>query len=198
MPHATRIEALIEKSRQGISEALGKLLEECRPYLLLIAREELQPQLQAKLGASDLVQHTFLLAINHFDQFNGSSREELQGWLRAILRSVLMGTARSFTGTAKRDSGRETQLEQAEKGTSWLVDPGPNPSSVLDRAEQESKALRAIELLPEHYRQVLLLHHRDGLCFEEIGRRMNRSPDAIRMLWTRAVVQLGKTVDDAP
>jgi RNA polymerase sigma-70 factor (ECF subfamily) len=43
-------------ARAGSREALGEVLEACRGYLLLLAQEELDPALQAKGGASDLVQ----------------------------------------------------------------------------------------------------------------------------------------------
>ncbi len=39
----------------GTPEALALLLEDCRSCLLLIANEELDTDLQPKLGASDLV-----------------------------------------------------------------------------------------------------------------------------------------------
>jgi RNA polymerase sigma-70 factor (ECF subfamily) len=47
-------------ARKGSREALGRLLETCRPYLLLVANNELDRDLQAKAGASDLVQETFI------------------------------------------------------------------------------------------------------------------------------------------
>ena len=49
-------------ARAGSREALGRVLESCRGYLLLIAQQELDPALQARGGASDLVQQTFLEA----------------------------------------------------------------------------------------------------------------------------------------
>jgi RNA polymerase sigma-70 factor (ECF subfamily) len=48
-------EALIRSARAGSAEALGKILETCRLYLMVIANAELDPELQAKFAASDLV-----------------------------------------------------------------------------------------------------------------------------------------------
>ena len=64
-------------AQAGSREALGQVLEACRAYLLLIAREELDPALQAKGGASDLVQQTFLEAQRDFARFQGDSRSLL-------------------------------------------------------------------------------------------------------------------------
>src|SRR5262245_22320921 len=46
-------------ARTGSPEALGAALEACRLYLLGIADRELDGELRAKGGASDLVQETF-------------------------------------------------------------------------------------------------------------------------------------------
>jgi RNA polymerase sigma-70 factor, ECF subfamily len=44
--------------------------------------------------------------------------------------------------------------------------------------------------LPPDDQAVVLLRHFDCLSFEEIGRRLDRSPDAARKLWGRAIVRL--------
>ena len=64
-------------ARDGCRDALGKALESCRRYLLCVARHELDLSLQAKGGASDLVQETFLEAHRDFDRFRGDSEVEL-------------------------------------------------------------------------------------------------------------------------
>jgi hypothetical protein len=42
----------LAEARAGSREALGRVFEECRPYLLRIAQPQLDPDLQAKGGAS--------------------------------------------------------------------------------------------------------------------------------------------------
>src|SRR5262249_25191343 len=54
------VAARLNAARAGSAQALGEALEACRGYLLQIARQELDADLQAKGGASDLVQETFL------------------------------------------------------------------------------------------------------------------------------------------
>ena len=55
---------------------------------------------------------------------------------------------------------------------------------------------QALARLPPEYREVILLRHREELPFAEIGRRMNRSADAARMLWSRAFNRLAEELDD--
>jgi len=44
--------------------------------------------------------------------------------------------------------------------------------------------------LPDDYREVIILRHLEGLSHDEISRRLNRSPGAVRMLWVRALAHL--------
>jgi RNA polymerase sigma-70 factor (ECF subfamily) len=177
-------------ARAGSREALGQALEAFRGYLLLLAQEDLDPALRAKGGASDLVQDTFLEAQRDFHQFHGNSEEELRAWLRQLLRHNLADFTRRYRGTGKRGVGREQPLDAggsaAEPGAG-LAAPDPSPSRVTAAQEQAEALRRALERLPEDYRQVLLLRHQEKLAFKEIARRMGREPPAVRKLWSRAI-----------
>ena len=89
-------------ARQGSPEALGEALEACRAYLLVIANRELDPRLNAKGGASDLVQETFLEAQRDLAGFHGSSEAEWRGWLRQMLVHNLANFVRRYRDTDKR------------------------------------------------------------------------------------------------
>ena len=91
----------IHQARAGSPEALGQLLDGCRGYLMRIARDELDPRLQAKGGASDLVQETFLEAQRDFAAFTGDSEAELLAWLRHRLRYRVAKFVRSYRQTAE-------------------------------------------------------------------------------------------------
>ncbi len=180
------------QARAGSSEALGRLLEEARQYLLLIANEELPADLRAKVGASDLVQETFLRAQEHLPQFHGSTPEELFVWLRRILLNHLANCTRHYRGTAKRQVARElaltaTPLAQLRDVLASEVD---SPSAQLAAGEETDEIDRALAQLPEHCRQTIHWRNRDGLTFVAIGQRLGRSEEAVRKLWVRAIVQL--------
>lgn len=74
---ARRGEEWIRAARDGSLEALGRLLDNFRPYLLRLANAELDARLQAKLSGSDLVQKTFLEAQHLFERFHGNLAGDL-------------------------------------------------------------------------------------------------------------------------
>jgi RNA polymerase sigma-70 factor (ECF subfamily) len=99
---ATSFEELIGSARNRSQEALGRLLDACRPYLLLVANQQLRPELRAKVGPSDVVQETFLRAADKFVQFQGSTEPELLAWLRRILLNHLANVGVELSQTRKR------------------------------------------------------------------------------------------------
>ncbi len=183
----------VAAARAGSPEALGKALDACRAYLLRIANQELDPDLRAKGGASDLVQETFLEAQHDFPRFQGASADELRGWLRRILLNNLANFTRQYHAVAKRRVQREVALDA---GTSsggpgaGLAGDTPTPSRQAMAHELNEALQGALERLPENYRQVLTWRHQDQLSFEEIGRRLQKTANAARLLWLRAVERL--------
>src|SRR4051812_35536174 len=96
-------------AQAGSRDALGQALEACRGYLLLIAQQELDPELQAKGSASDLVQQTFLEAQRDFAGFQGATQEALQAWMRRLLLNNLANFRRDLHRDKRRVS-REVAL----------------------------------------------------------------------------------------
>jgi RNA polymerase sigma-70 factor (ECF subfamily) len=188
-------------ARAGSREALGQVLETFRGYLLLVAGRELDAELRAKGGASDLVQDTFLEAQRDFGCFHGNSADELRAWLRRLLLNNVANFTRQYRQRAKRQVSREVPLEAGgsshERGAGLAADI-LSPSGQVVAQEQAEALARAMERLPPDYRQVLALRHEQKLTFAQIGEQMQRSANAARMLWLRAVERLQKELGMAP
>jgi RNA polymerase sigma-70 factor (ECF subfamily) len=184
----------LEAAREGSAEDLGKALEACRDYLLLVARRDLGTDLNAKAGASDLVQETFLGAQRNFGQFAGESPDELRAWLGVILKNNLANFRRRYREVGKRQVAREVSLPIDQGGggdpLQSVAADATSPSGFVMRIEREQAMLSALNRLPERYRHVVLWHHHERLTFEEIGRRLQCSSEAARKLWPRALIRL--------
>ena len=192
---------LIQSTRAGSADALGRLLEGCRAYLLLVANRHLGPDLQAKGGASDLVQVTVLDAIRDFAHFHGNTDTELLQWLRRLLRNNLADFTRQYRDTAKRQIGQEVRLEggdsSAERG-GGLAAAWPSPSGEAMANEQAEAIRRAVERLPDDYRRVLVLRYQDERSFDEIGDLLGLTANAARKLLLRAVERVQRDLEAPP
>jgi RNA polymerase sigma-70 factor (ECF subfamily) len=170
------------------------MLAGCRQYLLMIANEVIGPELRAKLGASDLVQDTFLEAQRHLAIFRGTSNAEMRAWLRRILECRLANIRRSYLATEMRAANRELTLDPspAEPGAliGSLKSRAPSPSNHAVRNEWSTALEEALTRLPERYRHAVAWRHIEQLSWDEIGRRMGCTADAARKVWSRAIQQL--------
>jgi RNA polymerase sigma-70 factor (ECF subfamily) len=181
---------LIRQARAGSREALGRLLDGYRRYLLRIASEDVDPSLRAKGGASDLVQETFLEAQRDFGEFDGDSEAELLAWLRQRLRYRVGKFIRGYRQTAKRAAGREVPLGDGDSPSASGAIPAAgqlSPSDCVLAEERDLLLAEALKRLPEEYRRVIDLRYRRGLSFEAIGDVLARTPNSARKLWARAI-----------
>ncbi len=194
---------LLVQARAGSSPALGQLLERYRCYLNLLVRLRIGAQLQSKVDASDVVQETFLEAHRRFARFRGTTEAELLGWLRGILAGTLSHLTDHYLGTQRRNLRLECRLldalvEPSHIREKALVSAQSSPSQQAARREQAALLANALDQLPQPYREVILLHHFQGLTFGEAARHMGRTVESVKKLWPRALARLGQTMGAAP
>jgi RNA polymerase sigma-70 factor, ECF subfamily len=188
-------EQLLQQARAGNEAARDLLLELYRNYLRVLARALIGQALQVRLDASDLVQETFLKAHREFAQFLGGGERELIGWLRQILVRTLANQAKHHHARG-RDVRRQESLEAALDRSSLAVQAAlaaPSAASPSTRAVRREEAVLladALARLPADYRDVFILRNLEQVPVEQVAVRMGRSVNAVRKLWTRAMLEL--------
>ena len=183
------IQDLIDRGRGGDSAALSELFQHCQDYLLFIANHQLDSDLKSKLGASDIVQQTLMVAHRKFQQFQGSTREDLLAWLRGILANDLRQTRRHYKKVDKRQIEREDKANAAT-GFPETADSIYTPGTQASIAEESKRLNAAIAGMSQQYQAVLRMRNWQQLSFAEIGATIGKSADAARKIWTRAVIEL--------
>lgn len=181
------LRATLDAARRGCAESEARLIETCRAYLLSIANKGIESGLRPKVAASDAVQETIIEAQRDLSQFRGESEAELLAWLRKILQNNLSDAKRRYFETGKRDLTREQSLASGEPLTKKQPE---SASNVVSRDEEAERMRALVAALPDDYQQVIRLRNWELKSFEEIGSAMDRSAEAARKLWGRAITQL--------
>ncbi len=165
-------------------------MQELQRFLEMTARHNLGEDLKTKIGASDIVQLSFLRVVEHFEKFRGSSSAELHAWLKTIVLNEINNTRRGFH-TDKRNVKREKSFDaNGSRGPGMTAaDTNLTPSSEALSAERVELFHEMLEQLPPDYALVIRLRSIDQMTFKEIGERMNRSEDAVSKLWYRAMIK---------
>jgi RNA polymerase sigma-70 factor (ECF subfamily) len=189
---------LIDRARHGSRSSLGHLLQQYRNYLVVLAATQIERRLQPRVSPSDVVQETMLRAHKNFGQFRGTTEQELLAWLRQILVNNLAKFVEQHMLAARRDVRREVSIERLgaalEQSTiqlaALLPDAEKTPSMAVEQREEAVVLADRLSQLPADYREVLVLRNLQGLPFEEVAAKIERSVGATRMLWLRAIEKL--------
>jgi RNA polymerase sigma-70 factor (ECF subfamily) len=201
-PAAPDLDALLVLARGGDAEALGRLLERYRHYLLLLCDLQIGRRLQSKAEAADVVQETFLEAYRDFGQFRGGGEGQLLAWLRQVLARNLANLVRHYLHTQGRDVRLEQELAHELDRSSGELDGAlaaqqSTPSEQAARREQAVLLADALAGLPQDYREAIVLRHLQGLSFPEVARRMGRSVASVEKLWARGLGKLRRLLTEA-
>ncbi|MCA9224014.1 MAG: sigma-70 family RNA polymerase sigma factor [Planctomycetales bacterium] len=182
---------LIARARTGDSEALGRLLEQHRPFLRLLAARQLDDRTAVRVDASDLVQLTFLEAQRDFSQFHGDREEQLLAWLKTMLRNNLGEVIQQHVRAEKRSTNREQPLETppgSQRQAEWeFAAEQSSPSQRVMRGEAAVRLAQAIENLAEPQREAIRLRYLEGYTLKQLAERMERSETAVAGLLKRGL-----------
>jgi RNA polymerase sigma-70 factor (ECF subfamily) len=175
---------------------IEETFEKVRPYLRLLAQTNLGERLKQKVDASDVVQQTLLQAHEDRDQFNGDSEPQLVAWLKQILRNRLIDMARHWKGQ-KRDLNRDVNLQQKvddsfRRVDDWLTMSQTSPSMAAEGKEMIVLLSAAVEKLPEELREVVVMHHLQGMKLVEISRVVGCDETTVGRRLFRGVKKLGE------
>jgi RNA polymerase sigma-70 factor (ECF subfamily) len=183
-------EALLNAAKSGNDDALGELIEEFRPLLRAEAMQSLA-EVQARVGASDVVQLTWWSAFRAFPRFEGDV-DAFIGWLRNIHECNIKDAVRDQHAD-KRAIGREV----AASGV-LPVAPGKitTASQRLVRREQQEQMDACLKQLPVAQREAIRLRFYEGLAVAEIVERMGRSETAVAGLLKRGLSTLRQLMKD--
>lgn len=201
VPDPTELQSVIEEAisaiREGDPSELGLLVDIYRPYLLKMAASQLDGNIAIKFAPSDAVQETMLQATRDFPQFRGATETELRHWLQTILLRTLADVHRRYRQSKKRKLSLEVRVNSQTRSPfqMQLTSREPNPSAGLRREESAVELQQGISRLSEEHQAVIRLRNFDRLPFEEIGKRLNRTPEASRKLWCRAIDRLSEELE---
>lgn len=169
-------------------------------YLRMLARTRMRQAYRAKLGTSDMVQQVMVQAVEHLDDFRGSTEAEFRGWLRQILCRHLCHLDRDLHRD-KRDIRRERSMEQKLAHSSLrleglLAGQGASPSQNAAQGEFVLQVAAAIEQLPETQREAVRMHYLEDLTLREVASRLDKSTGAVAGLLHRGMKTLRKQLGE--
>jgi len=119
---------------------------------------------QNREEAEDLVQETFAKALKGFSSFQLGTN--FRAWMYRILRNTFLTsrTGLKATMTVPLEGEEEERLEPAERDT---------PETILFARSSHETLQKAIDELPVHFREILLLCEVEEMSYQEISETLS-------------------------
>jgi RNA polymerase sigma-70 factor, ECF subfamily len=115
-----------------------------------------------RAAAEDLVQETFLKAFKAFSSFQQGTN--FRAWMYRILRNTFLNSQAGIKATSSLDDEEDATFEPHTAHT---------PESILLARDQQEKIRAALEQLPVHYREIILLCDLEEMSYQEISQALS-------------------------
>lgn len=183
--------------KENEARDIALLLERYRPLLRAIAAGQIDLLLQAKVDPSDVVQDVCMEVMKSADKLPASHSTRFSSYLRRVISNKLHDLKRRFVSSHKRSVHRE-QLDD-EMDVARVVDAETESIDILGNLVDEellNRTRAALRSLPFEVQKVIFLRYIKKMTYAEIGERVNRSADDVRMFVKRWLERLKHEVDN--
>lgn len=184
-----RTQELVAQAQEGDTLALDQLCDVYTERVRRIVRFRMGPELRSHLESMDLVQEALVEAVMDLDQFRYSSEGDFLRWLSRIVENTIRDNV-DKAHAAKRDIRKQVPLDHAGRPIfdARLPVATTTPSVVVSLREDLDRLEKAMDQLKPEYREVIVLAKIEGLPCQEIAERLGKTPAAVAMLLSRAIV----------
>ena len=142
----------------------------------------------------DLVQNTFVAALPKIGELRPESAASLLNWLSVIAVNQIKD-AYGHQHAARRDIRKEQPVDATTpRDAAVAQDSTHRPDRIAQRAEIRELLDSAIANLPADQRQAVVLRDYCGESWERVGRELQRSSDAARVLHQRAWIRIRRAL----
>jgi RNA polymerase sigma-70 factor (ECF subfamily) len=202
---AAETNRLLRRAVEGDAESWGATVEVHRVRLRRMIALRLDPRLQGRIDASDVVQEAFLEAAERLAEYLKNPTMPFYLWLRFLAGQRLVTLHRHHFGVKMRDAGREVSLYRGHlpETTSaalaaQLLGQQTSPSVAAVRAELKIRLQEALNSLDTIDREVLALRHFEHLDRAETAAVLGIQESAVSKRYVRALKRLKDVLKQYP
>lgn len=186
-----RFARLVARACGGDRDAAGELIVNHLAEVDAWLRKNCDPRALGHESHGDVLQSVVGDLLAGLPAHEYRSQCSFRAWIFQIARNKLIDKYRYHTAQCRYVS---RELGTFESDSSSQINAFAirerSPSEAASLREDAGRLARALEKLPQDYREVLLFAQFDGLGHREIAERMGRTEMASRTLLRRALVRL--------
>ena len=178
--------SLLLQAREGDRAAVNRLVARYLPALRRWAHGRLPVSARDLADTDDLVQVCLLQTLDQVRAFEPRRPGSFLAYLRRVLQNRILDEIRR----SRRGPAREELSDD-------IPEPGPSPLERTVGREAVAAYEAALARLPEEQQEAVVMRIELGFSYPEIAEALGSpSPNAARMLVSRAVLRLAEGIDE--
>jgi RNA polymerase sigma-70 factor (ECF subfamily) len=204
-PPPGQVPDLVARVSAGDREAIVELLGRYRARLRRMVALRLDPRLQGRVDASDVIQEGYLDAMRRMDEYIRDPSVPFYVWLRFLVGQRVAECHRRHLGRPGRDIGREVSIYRGampgvSSGTlaARLLGKLTSPSRAAMRAERKIRLQEALNRMDPLDREILVLRHYEQMTNGDAAAALGLDMSAASRRYTRAIQRLKEILAALP
>jgi RNA polymerase sigma-70 factor (ECF subfamily) len=205
MKEPDNLPELLREAAAGNDQAVQALLGPYQDQLLRMLQLRLDRRLRGRVGPEDILQETYLEAVQRLPSFVVNPPMSFSLWLRFLAGQKLVDALRHHLGVQKRDVGLEVSLyrgpmPEASSASlaSLLLGRLTTPSQAAIRVETQLQVQEVLNSLDPLDREVLVLRHFEHLGNDEVAELLGLSKSAASKRYVTALKRLRQILSRIP
>jgi RNA polymerase sigma-70 factor (ECF subfamily) len=195
--NSAELEPLLARLRKGDQHALAELFSIYREQLRRMVELRLDVRLNGRVSCSDVLQETYLDALQRVDHFLKKPDMPFHVWLRLVASQRIVDVHRHHLGAQMRNAKNEVYLEDTVLPqvssvilARCLAGKLDSPSHVAMRKELLAQVEEAFNGMDPLDREVLALRHFEELSNDEVAAYLGLQKAAASNRYIRALRRL--------
>lgn len=188
-----QLDYLLRNFHAGDTAAKGALIDVAKERLLVLTSRLLGgfPRGREHDDTTGIFNESYLRLHSALDEVKPATARQFLGLAALEIRRTLLDTVRKLSGRGKEKRGRNASLDANDTDGAGRIDV-PITDSARKRFEMAEDLFAAMDRLPDELREVVMLHHFQGLMQSEVAALMGVHEDTVKRRWAMAQVKLAK------
>jgi RNA polymerase sigma-70 factor (ECF subfamily) len=170
---------LVRQAQQGERTAYAELVRRWSARVLAVC----QSRVRSAHTAEELAQDALLRSMRALPTLRDPDR--FGSWLCSIASQACLDWLKS-------SQAKQVSIDAMAdgRGDSWVVDRAVPPDAEAVRAEDEQRLMDEVALLPESYREVILIYYYDNVTYQDVANMLGVSTATVNARLTKARAML--------
>lgn len=201
-PATEDTQQLLDSVRSGDADAVNRLLGRHRDAVRRMIDLRMDPVLERRIDASDIVQEVLVEANRRLNDYLTNPVMPFHLWLRQMAKDRLIDAHRRHRVAARRSIDREQPLAAAVKSqestldlASQLQDQQLTPAAAATWRELRRRFEQACGQLDPQDQEIVIMRHFEKLDNSEVAQALGLSAQAASMRHLRAMRRLREYLD---